>query len=92
MGESILERVISVASGETRTRAELEAQEDFIPWKRDVSLGWPVKKSDLKGRSFEPRLKAYRADNLYNTQACEASFKSKDFAGPRSLPSHKSRT
>jgi altronate hydrolase len=38
MGESILERVISVASGETRTRAELKAQEDFIPWKRGVSL------------------------------------------------------
>jgi altronate hydrolase len=38
MGESILERVISVASGETRTRAELKVQEDFIPWKRGVSL------------------------------------------------------
>jgi altronate hydrolase len=38
MGETILEQVISVASGETRTRAELKAQEDFIPWKRGVSL------------------------------------------------------
>jgi altronate hydrolase len=38
MGEAILELVISVASGETRTKAELKAQEDFIPWKRGVSL------------------------------------------------------
>ena len=27
-----------VASGETRTKAELNAQNDFIPWKRGVSL------------------------------------------------------
>lgn len=38
MGESILERVIQVASGESRTKAELLAQDDFIPWKRGVSL------------------------------------------------------
>ena len=38
MGESILERVIVVASGEARTKAELLAQDDFIPWKRGVSL------------------------------------------------------
>ena len=38
MGESILERVIQVASGELRTKAELLAQNDFIPWKRGVSL------------------------------------------------------
>ncbi len=38
MGETILEFVIAVASGETRTKAELKAQEDFIPWKRGVSL------------------------------------------------------
>jgi altronate hydrolase len=38
MGETILERVISIASGETRTKAELKPQEDFIPWKRGVSL------------------------------------------------------
>ena len=37
-GEAILEQAISVASGEARTRAELKAQEDFIPWKRGVSL------------------------------------------------------
>ena len=30
--------VIAVASGETRTKAELKSQEDFIPWKRGVSL------------------------------------------------------
>jgi altronate hydrolase len=38
MGEEILERVIRVASGEERTKAELLGQDDFIPWKRGVSL------------------------------------------------------
>lgn len=38
MGESILDFVIQVASGEVRTKAEQKAQEDFIPWKRGVSL------------------------------------------------------
>jgi altronate hydrolase len=38
MGEVILERVIQVASGEVRTKAELLGQDDFIPWKRGVSL------------------------------------------------------
>jgi altronate hydrolase len=38
MGEEILELVVKVASGETRTKAELNAQNDFIPWKRGVSL------------------------------------------------------
>ena len=38
MGESILDLVIQVASGEVRTKAERKAQEDFIPWKRGVSL------------------------------------------------------
>jgi altronate hydrolase len=38
MGEAILHFVVKVASGEIRTKAELKAQEDFIPWKRGVSL------------------------------------------------------
>jgi altronate hydrolase len=38
MGEEILDLVIKVASGETRTKAELKGQNDFIPWKRGVSL------------------------------------------------------
>src|SRR5271156_2385018 len=38
MGEVILERVIQVASGEARTKAEMLGQDDFIPWKRGVSL------------------------------------------------------
>jgi altronate hydrolase len=38
MGEHILERVMQVASGELHTKAELLAQNDFIPWKRGVSL------------------------------------------------------
>lgn len=38
MGEKILDLVIQVASGEVRTKAELNSQEDFIPWKKGVSL------------------------------------------------------
>ena len=38
MGEEILDLVVRVASGEVQTKAELKAQEDFIPWKRGVSL------------------------------------------------------
>ncbi len=38
MGEEILDLVTRVASGEFRTKAELKGQEDFIPWKRGVSL------------------------------------------------------
>jgi altronate hydrolase len=38
MGEAILEQVVGIASGEARTKAELKPQEDFIPWKRGVSL------------------------------------------------------
>ena len=38
MGEDILDLVIEVASGDVRTKAEQKAQEDFIPWKRGVSL------------------------------------------------------
>ncbi len=37
-GEAILDFVIRVANGDVRTRAELKGQEDFIPWKRGVSL------------------------------------------------------
>ena len=37
-GEEILEFVIQIASGEARTKAEFKGQEDFIPWKRGVSL------------------------------------------------------
>ena len=38
MGAMILDRTIQVASGEIRTKAELLGQDDFIPWKRGVSL------------------------------------------------------
>src|SRR5262249_2102142 len=37
-GEYVLELVIKVSSGEARTKDELLAQDDFIPWKRGVSL------------------------------------------------------
>ena len=37
-GERILDYVISVASGETRVSAVKKGQDDFIPWKRGVSL------------------------------------------------------
>ncbi len=38
MGEEILDYVIQAASGEARTKAEGKGQEDFIPWKRGISL------------------------------------------------------
>ena len=38
MGELVLDQVIRVASGELHTKAEEKKQEDFIPWKRGVSL------------------------------------------------------
>ena len=38
MGEEVLDLVVRVASGEVRTKAELNAQNDFIPWKRGISL------------------------------------------------------
>ncbi|HEX6824046.1 MAG TPA: altronate dehydratase family protein [Candidatus Sulfotelmatobacter sp.] len=38
MGEEILDFTRRVASGQVRTKAEIKAQEDFIPWKRGVSL------------------------------------------------------
>jgi altronate hydrolase len=38
MGEAILELIIRIASGEEKTRAETLRQDDFIPWKRGVSL------------------------------------------------------
>jgi altronate hydrolase len=38
MGEDVLDLVIRVASGEVQTKAELKGQEDFIPWKRGISL------------------------------------------------------
>ena len=37
-GEEILEQVIRIASGEVKTAAERLGQDDFIPWKRGVSL------------------------------------------------------
>ena len=37
MGEEILELVVAVASGQ-KVKAEVLAQDDFIPWKRGVSL------------------------------------------------------
>jgi len=38
MGEEILELSRRVANGEVRTKAEVRGQDDFIPWKRGVSL------------------------------------------------------
>jgi altronate hydrolase len=38
MGSSIFELLVQVASGEIRTKAESLGQDDFIPWKRGVSL------------------------------------------------------
>ena len=38
MGEEILDFIVKVASGETKTKAMELHQDDFIPWKRGVSL------------------------------------------------------
>ena len=38
MGEEILEFVIEVASGKRKAKATQLEQNDFIPWKRGVSL------------------------------------------------------
>ncbi|MDT0645126.1 altronate dehydratase family protein [Zunongwangia sp. F260] len=38
MGEEILEYIVKVASGEEESKADQLDQDDFIPWKRGVSL------------------------------------------------------
>jgi altronate hydrolase len=38
MADTILETIVSVASGVVLTKAEVKGQYDFIPWKRGVSL------------------------------------------------------
>ncbi|SMO53129.1 UxaA family hydrolase [Gracilimonas mengyeensis] len=38
MGEEILDYIIELASGRIKTKAQLLNQDDFIPWKRGVSL------------------------------------------------------
>ena len=38
MGEEILDHVIKVAGGEIEAKADILGQDDFIPWKRGVSL------------------------------------------------------
>jgi len=37
-GERILDYVIKVASGEQKAKAQASGHDDFIPWKRDISL------------------------------------------------------
>ena len=38
MGEAMLDYIINVASGNVQTKAQQLGQDDFIPWKRGVSL------------------------------------------------------
>lgn len=38
MADNILEQIIEIVSGKVKTKAELLGQNDFIPWKRGVSL------------------------------------------------------
>ena len=38
LGDRLLDLVIEVASGRVKTKAELLSQDDFLPWKRGVSL------------------------------------------------------
>ena len=47
MGEEILEYIIQVASGNIKPKAVVLNQDDFIPWKRGVSL-WQSEEFYLK--------------------------------------------
>lgn len=38
LAETLLERIIETASGKAPTRAQILGQDDFLPWKRGVSL------------------------------------------------------
>ena len=38
MAEALLEFAVEVASGRFKTKAQVLGQDDFIPWKRGVSL------------------------------------------------------
>ena len=38
MADEMMEFIIQVASGEVQTKAKLLNQNDFIPWRRGVSL------------------------------------------------------
>ncbi|MEM9361395.1 MAG: altronate dehydratase family protein [Bacteroidota bacterium] len=38
MGEELMEYIIDVASGKLKTKAQQLVQDDFIPWKRGISL------------------------------------------------------
>jgi altronate hydrolase len=38
LGEELLEEIIAIASGKKPTKAMMLNQDDFIPWKRGVSL------------------------------------------------------
>jgi altronate hydrolase len=38
MGDELLEYILQVASGKIKAKADLLNQDDFIPWKRGVSL------------------------------------------------------
>ena len=38
LGESLLDEVIAYASGKKKTKASLQGRDDFLPWKRGMSL------------------------------------------------------
>lgn len=38
MGEVLFDYIVKVASGEITSKADQNNQDDFIPWKRGVSL------------------------------------------------------
>jgi len=38
LGDTLLEEVIAYASGTKKTKADLQGREDFLPWKRGMSL------------------------------------------------------
>ena len=38
LGEKLLDEVIAYASGIKKTKADLQGRDDFLPWKRGMSL------------------------------------------------------
>jgi len=38
LGESLLDEIIAYASGTKKTKASLQGRDDFLPWKRGMSL------------------------------------------------------
>src|SRR5262249_12008593 len=75
MGEAILDRVIQIASGEVKTKAELLSQNDFIPWKRGVSIGWRPEESEAVLRSPQTETGIFNEEDFFPLHVIPALFK-----------------